>query len=71
MKKHHNYFLSIPYGFAWGAVEVVRVCSDKKYGNTLFVQTETERLEIRITLGGKLRVGKVTKPSKKLAVVGS
>lgn len=37
--------------------ELVLVCEDKKAGLVLWLQTETRRLEVRLTPGGMIRLG--------------
>ena len=48
-------------GFKWGPLSVVRLCDDEKHGAWIEVYGERERIEIRVTKGGRLRVGPVIK----------
>lgn len=46
------------YGFTWGPADVIRIASDDKWGVMLEVRTPRQRLEIRVTPSGIVRVGK-------------
>ena len=47
------------YGFVMGPCEVIRICSDLKWGSLIDVQGKRQRIEIRVTNGGRLRVGPI------------
>jgi len=49
------------YGFIWGPLEIERCCSDPKWGVLITLSTDKEKIEIRSTPTGLLRVGKVEK----------
>lgn len=51
------------YGFCYGPASVYRICGDEKLGVWLEVAGARECVEIRVTKGGRLRVGPV-KPAK-------
>lgn len=44
------------YGFKWGEAEVTRIHSDPKLGVIMMVDTPLERLELRVTPSGLIRV---------------
>lgn len=46
----------IPYGFAWGPVEVTRLTSDPKAGVVLGLRTAKETIQIRVTPSGLIRL---------------
>jgi hypothetical protein len=47
------------FGFRWGNLIVQRATHDERYGRWLRIVTQTGwELDIRVTKGGKLRVGK-------------
>ena len=46
------------FGFAWGSLEVTRMASDT-WGFIIEVSTPKERVEIRATRGGLLRLGPI------------
>ena len=50
-----------PTGFSYGPAEVTRLCSDPKHGVWLMVYGKRQQIEIRVTKGGRLRVGKPEK----------
>jgi hypothetical protein len=50
-----------PTGFSYGPACVTRLCSEEKLGVWLMVAGGLEQVEIRVTKGGRLRVGKVEK----------
>lgn len=62
-RRHGSDFEISPseYGFTWGPARVTRMCSDPKHGVWLRVEGARERIEIRITRSGLLRVGKIEK----------
>lgn len=47
------------YGFTMGPCEVTRIASGTKWGAVIDVQGKRQRVEIRVTPSGLLRVGKV------------
>lgn len=49
------------YGFTMGPATVTRLCQDPKHGAWLEVAGKRERIEIRVTASGLLRVGKIIK----------
>ena len=49
------------YGFKWGPAEVIRCASHPKWGVMLDLETTKQRLEIRVTPSGIIRVGKAVK----------
>ena len=49
------------YGFTQGPATVTRIHTDPKLGAWLEVSGKRERVEIRVTKGGRLRVGKTIK----------
>jgi len=53
------------YGFKMGPVEVQRICFDPKHGAWIRVMGKVEDLEIRVTAGGRIRVGEVKKLNRK------
>lgn len=59
-------FQSTPnlHGWSWGPSTITRICSDPKLGVWLEVSGQRERVEIRVTNGGRLRVGPVVKRKK-------
>ena len=50
MNKNHE------YGFQWNNLSVYRICSDKKFGSYLAIESNKQTMEIRITSGGKISV---------------
>lgn len=47
----------LPCGFAFGAAEVTRMCSDERKGWTIvLVETPRESLQIYVTKTGKVRI---------------
>lgn len=52
------------YGFAYGAADVTRICSDPKHGVWLEITTPREEVQIRVTRTGLIRVGKTKKRKK-------
>lgn len=60
-EKSQEHFAQTSFGFEWGSLRVTRCCSDEKYGVSLEITTEHERITIRGTPGGKLRVGNIVK----------
>ena len=57
------------YGFTFGPLEVVRIAATPTWGYAIDLVTPKQRLEIRVTPKGFLRVGKVVRnraaPAKK------
>lgn len=49
------------FGFKWGPMGVVRITSDPKYGVVIGIETPTDRVDVRSTPSGRLRVGKVAR----------
>lgn len=49
------------YGFQWGPAQITRIFSDPNRAVILSVVSSKERVEIRVTKGGMLRIGPVTK----------
>jgi hypothetical protein len=49
------------YGFTQGPATVTRMCTDPKLGAWLEVAGKRQRIEIRVTKSGLLRVGPVIK----------
>lgn len=49
------------YGFEYGPVRVVRLHGDEEHGVWLQLNTEREEMDVRVTKGGRLRVGEVRK----------
>lgn len=56
-------------GFSYGPACVSRLISDEKHGVWLMVAGKRQSIEIRVTMGGKLRVSTVKKLSKEEADV--
>jgi hypothetical protein len=52
------------FGFDWGPASIYRLCSDPKHGVWLEVAGQHERIEIRITNGGRIRASKIKKNTK-------
>ena len=52
------------YGFTFGPCEVTRIASSDKHGAWIEVRGERERIEIRVTKSGLLRVGPTIKRLK-------
>lgn len=48
-------------GFSYGPSRVTRTCSDEDHGVWLVISGEKEQVEIRVTKGGRLRIGKIEK----------
>ena len=48
-------------GFSYGPACVTRLCSDEKLGVWLMVAGGEEQVQIRVTKGGRLRIGKPEK----------
>lgn len=46
------------HGFTWGPVRVSRMFSDPKHGVWLMLCGDKEQVTIRVTKGGRLRIGK-------------
>lgn len=45
------------FGFVWGPLEVIRLASEPNGKNRwLALETERERIEVRITKGGRMHV---------------
>lgn len=44
------------HGFRWGNLEVIRICNDRRAGRVLFIKTEKQRLQVRVTGSGLIRV---------------
>ena len=44
------------FGFIWGNTHIERICSDKRMGQFLYIYSDRESMEIRITPGGKISV---------------
>ena len=44
------------YGFIWNGIEVERICHGKRMGSFIGIYTGKDRLELRITPGGKVSV---------------
>ncbi len=53
------------YGWSFGPADIIRIHSDPKLGVWLEVTGERERVEIRVTKGGRVRVGPVIKRKRK------
>ena len=49
------------YGFTWGPAEVRRCASERKWGVMFDVITDKQRLQIRVTPSGLIRVGEPEK----------
>lgn len=49
-------FHEIPYGFAFGSLEVTRIARDKYFGTVIEVKTKREAVMIRVTPGGYIRL---------------
>ena len=47
------------YGFTMGPCEVTRIAADPKWGSYVEVAGKRQRIEIRVTPSGLLRVGKI------------
>lgn len=54
----------LPHGVRWGDANIEFVMSDPKFGRCLEICTPTERLQVRVTPGGKFRLGFARKPWK-------
>ena len=53
------------YGFIWGKTHVERISAHKKAGQFLYIATDRDQMEIRITPGGRISVydhSKIVKP---------
>jgi len=50
------------FGFTWGPLNFRRTCSDPKHGVWVTLVGAKEAVEIRMTKGGSLRIGKKRKP---------
>lgn len=57
------------YGAAYGPASVVRLHHDDKHGAWLVIGGEREQVEVRVTRGGRLRVGPVVKAQNELLKV--
>jgi hypothetical protein len=44
------------FGFTWNNLAVERICSNKRGGSFLFIGTDRETMEIRVTPGGRISV---------------
>lgn len=53
------------YGFRFHPLEVTRIASSDKWGCAIDVETPLQRIEIRATPTGILRVGPIIKKAKK------
>jgi hypothetical protein len=60
-----DHFLPTKYGFEWGPLEVVRIASTPTWGYALDIISNRQRLEIRVTPSGIIRVGKPIKNLEK------
>jgi hypothetical protein len=49
------------YGFRFGPCVVTRIHNDPEFGSLIEVSGKRERIEIRVTASGLLRVGKIIK----------
>ena len=47
------------YGFTMGPCEVTRICSGREWGAYIEVKGKRQRIEIRVTPSGLLRVGNI------------
>ena len=52
------------YGWSFGPADIIRIHSDPKLGVWLYVTGAKERVEIRVTKSGLLRVGPVIKSKR-------
>lgn len=50
------------YGFSIGPIHIQRLVDDPKWGTVVVIQTPKERVEIRSTPTGLLRIGPVMDP---------
>ncbi len=48
------------YGFVFGSAVVTRLCNGDKWGYVLEVSGKKQRVEIRVTPSGRIRVGPIT-----------
>ena len=48
------------YGFVFGSAVVTRLCNGAKWGYVLEVSGKKQRVEIRVTPSGRIRVGPIT-----------
>lgn len=54
--------MPMEYGFAWGPVAVTRLVSDPKYGVVILLKSEKQRLEVRVTPKGLIRLDRGIQP---------
>jgi len=47
------------YGFVFGPANITRICDSEKWGCILEVSGARQRVEIRVTPSGQLRVGPI------------
>jgi hypothetical protein len=52
------------FGFEWGPANICRLHSDPKHGVWIEVSGQHERIEIRVTKAGRIRVSKPKKNPK-------
>ena len=64
--------MSVPgeFGFVWGPLEVIRLASDGK-NRWLALETERERIEVRITKGGRMHVHREKSQRNRTAILAS
>lgn len=48
-------------GFDWGPARITRLCDDPKHGVWLMIAGAKQSVEVRVTNGGRLRVGRIRK----------
>jgi len=53
-----------PFGFEWGPVSIERLVSDDGWGVMFSVKTPREKMDIRVTPSGLIRLGKVVKAGR-------
>ena len=52
------------YGFVWGPLEVVKLAQIPGVGAVLELKTPRERIEVRVTPTGLIRLGEIEKVKK-------
>jgi len=55
----------ITYGFVIGPAKITQLFSDPKHGEWLEISGKLERVAIRVTKGGRIRIGYVFKIKQK------
>jgi len=57
------------YGFIWKNATIERTMSDEKFGVLLTISTKQQTMEVRVTMGGKIKVNRHFKNTRGEAIL--